>query len=56
MGRSCKQVVRAGRRSALWIVSVAVWCLGVGGHSGGGDYASSGDSDMRKSPRLGGAI
>ena len=36
-------------------MSVAAWCLGVGGHSGDSDNASSSDSDARKSHCQGGA-
>jgi len=39
----------AGRSCASWVESVAAWCLGVGGHSGGdddgdGDHGGSGDA------------
>jgi len=33
--------------AVLWAASIAVWCLGGGGHSGGGDNGSSSDSDAR---------
>ena len=41
--------IHAGsHRSALWAMSIAVWCLGVGGHSGDSNNCDGdGDGDAR---------